>query len=351
MSSRVAGPRAGARRWRVGALVLPLILVGSLAACSAEDSGGGDADLVVYTGRAEEQVGDLIAQFEEESGTSVDVRYGDTAELAVQLLEEGDASPADLFWSQDAGALSAVDEAGLLSDLPPGVLKRVPAEFRAPDGRWVGTSGRARVFAYNPDRVAEDELPRSVFELTDPEWADRVAIAPTNASFQAFVTAMRESEGDDVTEQWLLDLKANGAVAYESNTLILDAVDAGEIDLGLINHYYWFQKAAEVGDDAMTAQIGFFEPGDPGSLVNVSGAGVLATAADAALAESFIEYLLDEDGQTYLVDVTKEYPLVDGVDPQPGLPPLDQLRGPDVGLSELADLEGTLEMLTETGWI
>ena len=254
MSSRVAGVRPGVRRWGIGALVLPLVLVGGLAACSDDGADGGDADLVIYTGRAEEQVGDLIAQFEEESGTSVDVRYGDTAELAVQLLEEGDASPADLFWSQDAGALSAVDEAGLLVDLPPAVLKQVPEEYRAPDGRWVGTSGRARVFTYNPDRSMAAELPESVFELTDPEWADRVAIAPTNGSFQAFVTAMRESEGDDVAEQWLLDLKANGAVAYESNTLILDAVDAGEIDLGLINHYYWFQKAAEVGEDAMTAR-------------------------------------------------------------------------------------------------
>ena len=168
------------------------------------------------------------------------------------------------------------------------------------------------------------ELPESVFELTDPLWAERVAIAPTNGSFQAFVTAMRESEGDDVAEQWLLDLKANGAVAYESNTLILDAVDAGEIDLGLINHYYWFQKAAEVGEDAMTAELDFFEPGDPGSLVNVAGAGVLDhRRANPALARASSSTCSTRSAQTYLVDVTKEYPLVDGVDPQPGLPPLD----------------------------
>ena len=237
----------------------------------------------------------------------------------MQLLEEGDASPADLFWSQDAGALSAVDEAGLLSDLPPRGAEAVPRSTAHPtvDG-WA----RPGVPASSPTTPTRSTLPscqRASSSSTDPEWPDRVAIAPTNGSFQAFVTAMRGVDGDDVAEQWLLDLKANGAVAYESNTLILDAVDAGEIDLGLINHYYWFQKAAEVGEDAMTAQIDFFEPGDPGSLVNVSGAGVLATAADAALAESFIEYLLDEEGQTYLVDVTKEYPLVDGVDPQPGL--------------------------------
>jgi iron(III) transport system substrate-binding protein len=336
----------------VGAAIVPLVLVASLTACSSDEgSGSGDADLVVYTGRSEEQIGDLIDTFEAETGTAVDVRYGDTAELAVQLLEEGDASPADLFWAQDAGALSAVDEAGLLTDLAPGLLQRVPAEYRAQDGRWVGTSGRARVYAYNPDLVAEPDLPDSVFDLTEPEWADRVAIAPTNGSFQAFVTAMRQSEGDAVTEQWLADLKANGAQSYESNTLILDAVDAGDVDLGLINHYYWFQKADEVGDDAVTAQIGFFEPGDPGSLVNVSGVGILGSAENSSEANEFAEYLLSPPAQEYFVDVAKEYPLIKGVDPQSGLPPLKSLQGPDVELYELSDLAGTLEMLTETGWI
>lgn len=350
MSSRLGEVRPKALTGIV-ALLLPVVLLGSLVACSDEDGGGGDADLVIYTGRAEEQVGDLIAQFEEMSGQSVDVRYGDTAELAVQLLEEGDASPADLFWAQDAGALSAVDGAGMLVDLPQKLLDEVSDEYHGEDGGWVGTSGRARVFSYNPDLVADDELPRSVFELTAPQWADRVAIAPTNGSFQAFITAMRESEGDDVAEQWLLDLKANGAQAYESNTLILDAVDTGEADLGLINHYYWYQKAAEVGEDAVTARIDFFEPGDPGSLVNVAGTGVLTTSESRPVALDFVEFLLGAEAQQYFVDVAKEYPLIEGIEPQPGLPPLDSLKSPDVALRELADLEGTLEMLTDTGWI
>ena len=323
-----------------------------LAACSDDDADGGDADLVVYTGRAEEQVGDLIAQFEEESGTTVDVRYGDTAELAVQLLEEGDASPGRPLLvpgrrCPERGRRGGAAQRPVARGAQAGARRSTAPPTVGGSAHPVGPASSPTT----PTRSTPPSCPKSVFELTDPEWADRVAIAPTNGSFQAFVTAMRESEGDDVAEQWLLDLKANGAVAYESNTPILDAVDAGEIDLGLINHYYWFQKAAEVGEDEITAQIDFFEPGDPGSLVNVSGAGVLTTAEDAALAESFIDYLLEESGQTYLVDVTKEYPLIDGVDPQPGLPPLDELRGPDVGLSELADLEGTLEMLTETGWI
>jgi iron(III) transport system substrate-binding protein len=339
-------------RTLVGVALVGVALVAGLAACSAEGGPAAeDADLVVYSGRAEEQVGPLVEKFEEATGSSVSVRYGDTAELAVQLLEEGAASPADVFWAQDAGALSAVDDEGLLAELPVALLQAVPPEYRASEGRWVGTSGRARVYAYNPDTVSDTELPDSIFELTGPTWRDRVAIAPTNASFQAFVTAMRVSEGEDATRQWLADLKANGAVAYEANTYILDAVDAGEIDLGLINHYYWFQKAAEVGEEAMTAQLGFFASGDPGSLVNVAGVGVLRSAAHADRAAEFAEFLLTEDGQKYFVDVTKEYPLVRSVEAQPGLPRLSTLEGPDVPLSELADLEGTLAMLTETGWI
>ncbi|HEX5016103.1 MAG TPA: iron ABC transporter substrate-binding protein [Actinomycetes bacterium] len=336
----------------VTGVVAALAVAASLAACSSDDGdASGDADLVIYTGRSEEQVGDLIDRFEEDQDVTVDVRYGDTAELAVQLLEEGDDSPADLFWAQDAGALSAVDEEGMFSTLPKGVLAKVPEEYQSRDGAWVGTSGRARVFAYNPTLVPQSELPESVFDLTEPEWANRVAIAPTNGSFQAFVTAMREAEGDDVAEQWLTDMKANGAVAYESNVLILDAVDAGEIDLGLINHYYWYQKAAEVGEDQVTAEIDFFEPGDPGSLVNVAGAGVLTSGEDNPLATEFVKFLLSPESQEYFVEVDKEYPLIDGVAPQEGLPPLAELQGPQVELYELADLEGTLQMLTETGWI
>ena len=327
-------------------------LATSLSACSSDDGeASGDADLVIYTGRSEEQIGDLIDQFEQQQDVTVDVRYGDTAELAVQLLEEGDASPADVFWAQDAGALSAVDEEGMFVTLPKPLLSKVPAEYQAPDGAWVGTSGRARVYAYDPSLVAQNELPASVFDLTAPDWADRVAIAPTNASFQAFVTAMREAEGDEVAEQWLIDMKSNGAVAYESNVVILDAVDAGEIDLGLINHYYWYQKAAEVGADDVNARIDFFESGDPGALVNVAGAGVLTTGEDNPLATDFVQFLLTPESQEYFVDVAKEYPLIKGVAPQEGLPPLAERQGPAVELYELADLEGTLEMLTETGWI
>ena len=294
-------------------------------------------------------MGPLFAQFTAETGIEVAARYGDTAELAAQLIEEGDASPAQVYLAQDAGALGAVEAAGLFAPLPESIATAVPAAYRSPDGAWTGVTGRARVIAYDPQQVPEADVPQSVFDLTDPRWKGQVGIAPTNASFQAFVTAMRVSQGDDITRTWLEGLVANDAQSFEKNGLILDAVDTGQIQLGLINHYYWYEKAAEVGADAMRAQIAFTKPEDPGSLVNVAGVGILTGAADNPNAAAFVEWLLSPATQQWFVDNTYEYPLLPSVAAAEGLPPLDSLRGPNVPLAELEDLPGTLVMLEEVG--
>jgi iron(III) transport system substrate-binding protein len=324
-------------------LALPL-----LAACGGGSSDSADGPLTVYSGRSEELIGPLFAQFTEQTGIQVEARYGDTAELAAQLIEEGDASPAQVYFAQDAGALGAVDAAGLFVPLPASVATTVPEAYRAPNGSWTGVTGRARVIAYDPEQVPAADVPQSVFDLTDPKWKGQVAIAPTNASFQAFVTAMRVSQGDDVTKQWLEGLVANDVQIYEKNGLILDAVDTGQAQLGLINHYYWYEKAAEVGADAMRAQIAFAKPDDPGSLVNVAGVGMLA---DTPNATKFVEWLLSPQTQQWFVENTWEYPLLPSVAAAEGLPALDTLRGPDVPLAELADLPGTLVMLEDVGLI
>ena len=336
-----------ARRAMLGLAAATLALP-VLAACGG-GSDAADGPLTVYSGRSEELVGPLFAQFTEETGIEVQARYGDTAELAAQLLEEGDASPAQVYFAQDAGALGAVDAAGLFAPLPASVATTVPEAYRAPSGDWTGVTGRARVIAYDPEQVPAADVPQSIFDLTDPKWKGQVAIAPTNASFQAFVTAMRVSQGDEVTRQWLEGLVANDVQTYEKNGLILDAVDTGQAQLGLINHYYWYEKAAEVGEDAMRAQIAFTKPDDPGSLVNVAGVGILTGAADNANAATFVEWLLSPSTQEWFVANTFEYPLVPAVAAAEGLPALDTLRGPDVPLAELADLPGTLMMLEDVG--
>ena len=312
------------------------------------EAAAGEA-LVVYSGRSEELVAPLFAQFTEATGIPVEARYGDTAELAAQLIEEGENTPAQVYFAQDAGALGAVAAEGLLAPLPAGAVGAVPEVYQAPDGTWTGVSGRARVIAYDPEQVPADQVPQSVFDLTDPKWQGQVAIAPTNASFQSFVTAMRLANGDEATQAWLEGLVANDVQSFEKNSLILDAVDAGQAQLGLINHYYWYQKAAEVGADAMRAQLAFTAPKDPGSLVNVAGVGITAPAADNAAAAEFVTWLLTPEIQQWFVENTYEYPLVEGVAIVDGIPPLSELSGPDVPLADLVDLPGTLEMLTEVG--
>jgi iron(III) transport system substrate-binding protein len=342
------------RRLLFGALVT-LLAVGGVAGCGEESekstAGGstqeGGAALVVYSGRNEALVGPILQDLEKVTGLEVEVRYGDSAELAAQILEEGDRTKADVFFSQDAGALGALAKAGRLDAMPRAILDRVPARYRAKDGTWVGVSGRVRVIAYDPQQVAQ--VPQSVFELTDPKWKGKVGYAPTNASFQAFVTAMRVASGEERAKQWLQDMKANDIRPYEKNTDVLNAVDRGEVALGLINHYYWFEKVAELGQDKVRARIGFLRNGDPGALVNVAGVGVLEGSDRAKAADKAVDYLLGPQAQKYFADETKEYPLVAGVPTAEGLPPFDPLQGPDMDLSELDSLDKTLALLQEVG--
>jgi iron(III) transport system substrate-binding protein len=301
--------------------------------------------LVVYAGRSEELVQPLLDQFTADTGIEVEVRYAGSAELAAQILEEGANSPADVFFAQDAGALGAVSKAGLLKTLDQSIRDLVPAQFGASDGSWVGVSGRVRVLSYNPAKVTE--LPTSVFDLAKPEYQGRVGIAPTNASFQAFVTAMRVIEGDAKTLSWLEAMKTNGVV-YEKNSAILDAVEAGEVDMGLINHYYWYAKAKEVGAENMTSKIAQFAANDIGNLKNVAGVGILS---DNPSAKVFVEYLLSQKGQQYFVEQTNEYPLVAGVEPVAGLIPLSDIPAPDFDLNDLDSLEKTLELIRQAGLI
>ena len=328
----------------LGALAL------TLAGCGG-DSGSGDGKLTIYSGREEELVAPLIEQFERASGVDAEVRYGDSAELAATIAEEGDNSPADVFFAQDPGSLGAIEEEGLLAQLPEDVLERVEERFRDPDGFWVGTSGRARVIAYNTDELSEDEVPDSVFDLTDPKWKRKLGFPPTNASFQAFVTAMRLSEGEERTREWLEAIEANDPKLYEKNTPVVEAVAAGEILLGLVNHYYLYLVKEESPDAAVANH--FPAGDDPGALVSVAGAAILDSSDDEDAAREFVDYLLSEEGQRFYVNEAEEaeYPLIEGVEPKAGLPPLDEIQGPDVELSQFgAELEKTLELLNEVGF-
>jgi iron(III) transport system substrate-binding protein len=334
---------------------IPLVLALLLGACgddggSAEDDGGGgSADLVIYSGRNEELVGPLIERFEESSGIDVEVRYGDTAEMAAQILEEGDNSPADVFFGQDAGALGALAAEGRLVPLAERQLGLVADGLKDDDGEWVGVSGRSRVVAYSTERVTAADLPASILDFTDPKWKGRLGWAPTNGSFQAFVTALRVLIGEDAARAWLEGIDANGTVAYDNNIAVVEAIAAGEIDAGFVNHYYLYQFLADDPDYPVANKV--YGGGDPGALVNVAGVGLLGTADDVEEANAFIDFLLSTEAQTYFAEETYEIPLADGVPPHEGVPTLDQLQPPDLDLNDLDDLAGTLELLAAVGLV
>lgn len=341
---------------RVTALLAAGLLLPALAACGSDDdksgSEGGDTGLVIYSGRNEKLVKPILDKLEKAVGAEVQVRYGDSAELAAQILEEGDGTKAGLFLSQDAGALGALSKEGMLAKLPQSSLDEVDSAYRGGAGDWVGLSGRVRVIAYNPDKVTEDDVPDSVHDVVKPEWKDKVGFAPTNASFQAFVTGMRVLEGDDATRKWLEDLKANGAKAYAHNLATLDAVEAGEVSLGLVNHYYWYERVAEKGEDKVGAKLHFLPGKDPGALINVAGVGILKDSGQTETAQKAVDYLLSKEAQTYFADKTKEYPLAAGVTSTvEGLPPFDSLQSPDIDLGKLESLQETLAMLQDVGLV
>lgn len=338
-------------------LIAAVLATFALAACGGDDGASNDntpegsledASITVYSGRDEEMVGPILEAFEEAEGVEVEVRYGDSAELAATILEEGDASPADVFFSQDAGSLGAVSEAGLFEPISDEVLDRVDPRFSASDGTWVGTSGRARVAVYNTDSVDASELPDSILGFTEPEWKGRIGFPPTNSSFQAFVAAMIITEGEGETRSFLEGLVANEPKLYEDNSSTVRGAAAGEIDAGFVNHYYIFEVAAEDGE--IPAANHFFTGGDPGALVNTAGVGVLASSEAKDAAAALVDYLTREEGQTFFAEDTFEYPVADGFEPGEDLVPLDEIQSPEVDLSDLGGaLEPALTLLAEVG--
>ncbi len=332
-----------------------LIATGCAAAAPQESaapdtSAASDQSLVLYSGRSEDLIAPLIEQFTADTGIEVEVRYGSTGEMSALLLEEGDRSPAQVFLSQDAGALGAITAAGLSSTLPEEIADAVPAGFTSTDDSWVGVTGRARVIAYDGEQLDEADVPDSTDDLTGAEWSGQVAFAPGNASFQSFVTGLRVLEGEEAADEWVAGIAANAPVLTESNGDSLELVNTGTAQIGLINHYYWFEAASEVGADNMRAQLKFL-PGDPGGIVNVTGAAILAGAEGDPDALAFVEYLLSDAGQTYFVEETYEYPLVPGIDAPEGLPSLESLVNPELDLSDLDSLTETQELLAVHGLI
>ncbi len=302
--------------------------------------------LTIYSGREEKIMSPLIEKAKKDLGINIEVRYGDSTELAIALIEEGKNSRADVFYAQDAGSLGAIAKEGQTLPIPAQLLNKVSPQFRSPGGKWVGISGRARVIDYNKKLVKPSELPSSVMELTNSKWRGKVGWAPTNGSFLSFVTAMRLLEGKQKTLAWLKGMKANGAKSYSSNSAIVEALGRGEVALGLVNNYYLYRFTSK--DPNFPVAI-HHTRGDAGALINVAGLAVLKTTDQKNDAEKFVAYMLTPEVQKYLTQKFYEYPLVNGIPVSQKQLPLDKLQSPQLDLSKLYDLKGTLSLIEEAG--
>lgn len=326
---------------------LAMLIIGALAlgACNS-DAGNGDDPLIVYSGRSEELVKPLIDQFEESTGIEVEVRYAGSTELAATLLAEGESTDADVFFAQDPASLGSVKE--MLVQLSPDILDQVDERFTDSDGRWVGVSGRVRVFVHDTDTTKT--LPQSIDDVVEnPEWVGDLGVAPTNGSFLAFVAAMVIERGEDATLEWLEKLAAAQPTYYEGNSPIVAAVDDGEIGAGLVNHYYLLQRRAEGAGTG--AENWFIPAGDVGSLVMPAGAGIVAGTDHPDEAQQFVTFLLSEQAQEYFVSETFEYSLT-GLPANPALPDIADIQSPDIDLSRLAETLATAtRLIAEAGLV
>lgn len=347
--------------------VLAVGLLGSMLLGCGDDSDGGDGEatandgaatntaaddsagpLVVYSGRDEPLIQPILNRFTEETGIEVEVRWGDSAELALLIDQEGDRSPADVFISQSPGAVGFLTEHDRLGELPDEVTSLVADEDAADDGSWVGVTGRVRVLVYNTDMVSPEDLPDSVLDLTGSQYAGQVALAPTNGSFQDFVTVLRNEIGDDATLDWLEGMADGNPPTFDGNTAIVEAVSRGEVPMGLVNHYYAF--AAKDADPTLAVENYYFPDGDYGSTMLSSAVSLVAGTENTEPAQQLVEFLLSDEGQTYFTEETFEFPLSVGADPNPALPSLDEIHVTRVDFGSLGGgLEATIDLIDESG--
>ena len=316
----------------------------STQSVAADNSEG----IVVYNAQHENLVKSWVDGFTKETGIKVTLRNGDDSELGNQLVQEGSASPADVFLTENSPSMVLVDNANLFAPLDSDTLKQVPAEYRPAHGRWIGIAARSTVFVYNPAKLSEQQLPKSLMDLAKPEWKGRWAASPSGADFQAIVSAMLALKGEKATLEWLKAMKAN-FVAYKGNSTVMKAVNAGQIDGGVIYHYYRFVDQSKTGENSKNTQLYYFKHQDPGAFVSLSGGGVLASSKHKAQAQAFIKYITGKEGQESLrTNNAFEYAVGVNAASNPKLVPLKDLDAPKVEPSTL-NSKKVIELMTQAG--
>ncbi|MBE1546815.1 iron(III) transport system substrate-binding protein [Mycobacterium sp. OAS707] len=334
------------RGWsRIAALLSVLAVVLGATACSGSEDKN---ELLIYNAQHESLTKEWIDAFTKETGIKVSYRQGGDTELGNQLIAEGDASPADVFLTENSPAMAAVERAGLFADLDGETFKQVPPQFRPASGKWTGVAARTTVFVYNTAKLKRGQLPKSLLDLEQPKWKGRWGAPPAKADFQAIVAALLQLRGEPATAQWLAAMKAN-AVIYNDNIATLKAVNAGEVDGGVIYHYYWFRDQAETKEMSGNTALYYFRNQDPGAFVSISGAGVLKSSKRQKEAQQFIRFITGKTGQEVLQKGDSfEYPVAADVRPNPALTPLVKLGAPLVDPSTL-DAQKVTDLMTKAG--
>jgi iron(III) transport system substrate-binding protein len=320
-----------------------------VAAMVGVSCGGGSSTLVLYNGQHPQLTTALIAAFQKQTGISVAARTNDGIVLAEQLLQEGKASQADLYLTENSPELTLLEQRGLLVKLPASILSQVPAQDSSPDGDWVGVAARVSALAYNPSMISVNQMPASLLDLEQPQWKGKLAIAPSDSDFVPLVSAMIAKYGVQTTQQWLAGLKANATV-YQDIESVVAAVNQGAQAVGIINSYYWFRLQLEIGPSAIHSQIYYFPAGDVGGLENISGIAVLANSRNQAAAEKLIAFVVSQQGQQIIASGDDfEYPLRAGVSPNPALPPLAAIHPDAVSLATLGNDLQAAQLIQQAG--
>jgi len=339
------------RHWLTTLVVLSTA-GGLLAACGS--SSGSAESITLYNGQHEQTADAMIAGFEKATGITVDVRNDDEDTLADEIVAEGSRAPADVIWTENSPALEYLQGKGLLAEVDPSTLAATPSRYDSPQDDWVAVSARVSVMVYNPSLIAAAQLPTSVLQLADPQYRGELAIAPGETDFQPIVTAVARAYGQATALSWLAGLRANaGSHVYPDNETIADEVNRGAVAFGVVNQYYWYRLGAEIGAGQVHSRIAYFAPGDPGYVVDVSGAAVLVSSTHKAAAQRFLAYLVSKAGQAVIADPSKsisyEYPLDSGVTTQSPETPFDQLHPYPITVAELGDGSQAISLLKQAG--
>lgn len=321
-----------------------LLAAGAVAGpAMAEDDG-----IVVYNAQHESLAKEWAEGFTKETGIKVTLRNGGDSEFSNQLVAEGASSPADVFLTENSPAMVLVEKAGLFAPVDADTLAEVPESFRPASGKWIGIAARSTVFAYNKDKLKEDQLPKSLLDLADPSWKGRWAASPSGADFQAIVSALLELKGEQATADWLKGMKEN-FTAYRGNGTVMKAVNAGEVEGGVIYHYYWFGDQAKTGENSNNVALHYFKNQDPGAFVSISGGGVLASSKHPKEAQAFLKWVAGKGGQDVLKNGTSyEYAVGVGAESNPKLVPLADLQAPKVEPSML-NAKKVTDLMTAAG--